>query len=317
MKESLDSVKNVYHLLILVSTVCVIFGYGQKFIPNPYEFALMRIDNIERRLADLQRNGKIALEYNRHFFVADSSLIFKMKSSIANLDTVRSIYQKRYLKGARQDSLEKFLKNYERYSIETQKFLSRPYISDSVDLGGLNYYSKHIFNDDLFGVIFEEHESFENIYTKNIDVKVPIFKNFLIQKSESMESTMERNVDIFGLKIGINDSVVLIPILPFGLMLYLHLLVRHININIRIKEDADTIKVYPCVLFFKDQFSQCVVVITLFIPVLGAVYVVGKYQTTNMLKDILFFMYPIIFSVQILTMRRVIERIIKRVHQNT
>lgn len=284
MKESLEAARNIHQIIIIASSVMIIFSLSipQKY--DPVQSCLSSIRKFQREIPML-KNVKLT-RYRDTSVVVDGAKIIEFinKSEMHVLRSLLPLDNIKYFKVG-QDTcwlVPNRLKSV--CGLDTLKVDS---LILTIGKAPLPFFT----HERDFP--WSKHSSKETdaIWEKIQDSKVAESINYLGGQINELKKS---DVEITGLHIASNTMYIIGPIILAILILYLHSLAGHVLILA--KNDPSTLATFPWLMLFREKFSKKLSYLSVVVmPVLASIVISVRSSINLGVFFILFCIYSISF----------------------
>ncbi len=288
MKESLEAVRNIHQILIVVCTIVGIFAVSINHSPNKYDFALEEVVKLEIVLKEISDNridvilngltqGEQINLSNLDSLTSENGRGVKIKN--LTIEDIHAVFLRNWEK---MDSLEiydvrsqEFSKNYSTVTFLLTIVRKFPENASPIPYGENPVSTRRIFDptssyhmrlkkDGLVDSSFHAASflpRLRDIWKEVKMCRLDSAKSVLIEKSNEFAMLSQNDVDLSGFRVAGKYMFLVGPFIMFILILYLTRLVKHITIIF--VEDDSIVYTFPWLGLFPDKVSQGMVFVSI------------------------------------------------------
>ncbi|MCF0065103.1 hypothetical protein MUK70_06440 [Dyadobacter chenwenxiniae] len=233
-----------------------------------------RADDFQLRMArmDLKFSNDRIAELKAEIDSAGDDLFYYKENNeeLSELYVERAGFRNKLsrLEKAYADDVEK-IKNNETIPLPTMPH--GKYDGQKVAVGDLSKYWAKRTGSDMFVEEIAESERFRLLLSANIRMSVTDFGKFLETEMKSQKNNPDSEIDLIGVKVAAKTIVILAPFIVIAIMIYLLMLINHLNDTATLREDTDEIANFPWIGVFRGRITAFgFFLATTVIPFLGA-----------------------------------------------
>lgn len=233
-----------------------------------------RVDDFQLRIArmDLKFANERIAELKVEIDSTDEDLFYYKE----NNEELSALYLERAairnkitrLERAYAEALEK-IKNNEAIPLPTMPH--GKYDDKKLSVGDLNKYWAKRTGSDMFVEEIAESEKFRLLLSANTRMAITDFGKLLETEMKTQKNNPDSEIDLIGVKVAAKTIVILAPFIVIALMIYLLMLINHLNDTAALQQDTDEIANFPWMGVFRGPVTSIGLFLsTTFIPFLGA-----------------------------------------------
>jgi hypothetical protein len=134
----------------------------------------------------------------------------------------------------------------------------------------IKYWSQNM-GSELFSEEIAESERFRLLLSANAKMPIADFIKLLETEMENQKNNPDSEIDLIGVKVAAKTIVILAPFIIIAIMIYLLMLINHLNDTATLRQHTDEIADFPWMGVFRGPITAIGFSIsTIVIPFLGA-----------------------------------------------